>query len=323
MSTAQLSSLLTQVKTKGSFDKADVLTLRQTIWADGAVSHEEADTLFEINHLGHKPKVWPDLFIDAITNFLVHQTMPHGYVNQANAAWLMARIDHDGVVETHTELELLLNVMKHAHNVTDELEAYALAQVRHAVLKGTGYLGRGHPLEPGVIGEAEVSVLKRVLYSCSSEGGIGISKQEAEALFDLNDACVNRVNHESWTRLFVGAIANHLMMVAAWDEPDMQEALRREHWLEERGKGFVMPSFKNLSSAFKGLFSAPQTAGFTNMDKANVAAAERVTAHEASWLIERLNRDGVLHKNEKALLSFLKAESPELHDSLRPYLRAS
>ena len=322
MSKTQLNSLLTQIKSRGSFDESDILALRKVIWDDGAISLTEADALFGINHLGHKPKSWPPLFIEAVSSFLVNQTMPQGYINQANAAWLMTRIDHDGIVETHTELELLLSVLKKAHNVTDELEMYALEQVKQAALGGKGYLGRGHALEPGVIGEPEVDVLKRVLYSCSSEGGIGISQLEAEALFDLNDACANAENHESWTRLFVGGIANHLMMLAAWEEPTAQEALRLDNWLETPSKGFVVPSLKGIGDAFKTLFAEPEIK-FTNMNTGAVLNAERVTAGEAFWLIERLNRDGILHKNERALLSFLKAESPEIHESLSPYLRTA
>jgi len=322
MSKTQLNSLLTQIKSQGSLDESDILALRKVIWDDGAISLTEADALFEINHLANKPKDWPALFIEAITNFLVSQTMPQGYINQANAAWLMTRIDHDGIVETHTELELLMNVLKRANNVTEALEIYALEQVKQAVLSGKGYLGRDHALQPGVIGEAEVDVLKRVLYACSSEGGIGISQREAEALFDLNDASADAENHESWTQLFVGGIANHLMMLAAWEEPSAREALRLDNWLETPGKGFVMPNFKGVGEAFKTLFAEPEIQ-FTSMNTGAVLDAERVTAGEAVWLIERLNRDGILHKNERALLSFLKAESPEIHASLAPYLRTA
>jgi hypothetical protein len=41
---------------------------------------------------------------------------------------------------------------------------------------------------------------------------------------------------------------------------------------------------------------------------------------EAGWLAERIGRDGRLHQNEKALLRFLKQESPRLHESLQPLL---
>lgn len=317
-----LRELLDKILGAGHFTDEDVLSVRRAVFDDGHITVQEADMLFQINNLFDKPDTWFDLFLEGVTHFLVRQTMPHGYINQANAAWLMARIDHDGVVETHTELELLLHVMKIANNVTDELEMYALEQVKKSALEGRGYLARGRQLQPGVIGEAEVNILRRVLYACSSEGGVGISMREAEALFDINDAIAGAENHESWQRLFVGGIANHIMMLAAWNEPDMQETLRRENWLEERGAGFIIPSMSGLGAAIKALFvSEPYEYSHTNT--ANINSAERVTASEAHWLIDRLNRDGHLDTNEKALLRFLKDESPEIHESLVPYIEAA
>ncbi len=322
MPQVNLQNLLSNIIRTGTFNNTDVLELRRAVFDDGHISMQEADMLFQVNNLFNKPDTWFDLFLEGVTHFLVRQTMPHGYINQANAAWLMARIDHDGVVETHTELELLMYVMKIANNVTDELESYALAQVKIAVLEGRGFLARDRQLQPGVIGEAEVDVLRRVLYACSSEGGAGISRAEAEALFDINDAVIDADNADSWQRLFVSGIANHLMMLAAWDEPDMQEALRRERWLGDKSSGFVVPSFKGFGGALKSLFSEPKHE-YSHTNSTGIADAARITENEAYWLIERLNRDGRLDANEKALLRFLKEESPEIHESLMPYVNAA
>ena len=301
----------------------DVLAVRREVYGDGVITPVEADFIFRINELGDKPQSWSELFVEAITSFLVHQTMPHGYINQANAAWLMARIDHDGIVETQTEIELLLRVLEKSRNATDSLEKYALEQVKQAVVYGRGALANGRELKPGHIGEAEVEMLRRVLYACASEGGIGISKLEAEALFDLSDMLGDEGHHESWQTLFVGAIANHLMMLAAWEEPDMAEALRREKWLESRGRGFVVPSFKGFGEAFKSMFSSETGLEFSNQNQSATTYAERVDEIEAVWLIDRLNRDGKLSANEKVLLRFLRDESPDIHAALIPYIKAA
>lgn len=322
MPRSTLRQLMETVLSAGRLSDEDVLNLRRAVFQDGHISIQEADMLFQINDLPNKPDTWFDLFLEGVTHFLVRQTMPHGYINQANAAWLMTRIDHDGVVETRTELELLMYVMKIAKNVTDELENYALAQVKIAVLEGRGFLAQGRQLQPGVIGEAEVDILRRVLYACGGDGGAGISRAEAEALFEINDAVVDADNAHSWQQLFVSGIANHLMMLAAWEEPDMQEALRRERWLEQKGSSFVAPSFKGVGGAFKSLFSQPEKT-YSHTNSAGLADAERITESEAYWLIERLNRDGRLDDNEKALLRFLKEESPEIHESLLPYVNAA
>ena len=322
MSDSKLSELLSLVMVQQTFTDAHVADFRRIFFEDGTISLEEADILFEINNFKTKTESWNELFTEAIAAFLVYQTMPIGYINQANAAWLMARIGADGVVEARTELELLLKVMKVAKNVTPELEKFALDQVKHAVVEGNGVLSRDRKLEPGIIGEAEVDLLRRVIYACSSEGGISITRMEAEALCDINDACVNADNHESWQKLFVGALANHLMMVAAWEEPDLQEALRSQKWLEAPVRGVFKPSFSGLIKRGLSIFAQDQTK-FSNMDEQAVASAERVTEREASWLIERLNRDGVLNVNELALLRFLEEECPDVHSSLVPLIKAA
>jgi hypothetical protein len=323
MSEAKLSELMSLVLVQGALTEGHVSDFRRIFFEDGKITINEADSLFEINNLKNKPDGWNTLFIEAITAFLVYQTMPEGYINQANAAWLMTRISADGVVETQTELELLLKVMKIAKNVTPELERFALDQVKYAVLHGSGYLGRGRELQQGVIGEADVETIRRVVYACSSEGGISISRAEAEAICDLNDATEGAENHESWQKLFVGAIANHLMMLAAWDEPDLQEALRREKWLEEPVRGIFIPSFSGLLKRGLSIFAPEEEITYSHMDAAATASADRVTEREASWLVERFNRDGILNTNEKALLKFLEVECPDIHTSLLPMIRAA
>jgi hypothetical protein len=178
-------------------------------------------------------------------------------------------------------------------------------------------------LEPGVIGEAEVDLIRRVVYACSSEGGISVTRMEAEVLCDLNDICSEAGNHESWQKLYVGALANHLMMVAAWEEPDLQEAVRTQKWLEAPVRGIFKPSFSGLLKRGLSIFAPEEEMQFSHMDVNAVTNAEQVTKREASWLIERLNRDGVLNENEIALLKFLEEECPNIHSSLLPMIKAA
>ena len=61
-------------------------------------------------------------------------------------------------------------------------------------------------LADGIIDAGEVNELRTVLY----EDGV-IDKDEAEFLFDLNDAVSGKDNHDSWTGLFVDAISSFLL----------------------------------------------------------------------------------------------------------------
>ena len=167
-------------------DTDELLEFRRMTGKDFKISANEADILFNINDVVETPDGWPEYFINAISDYLLYQNPPQGYITTAKAAWLRARIDHDGVVESETELALLLSLLKQANNVTDDIS-------------------------------------------------------EGDEMFN---------------------------------QPDM-------------------------------------------------AQAEKITSLEASWLIERLNRDGQLDKNEKALLAYLKQECPNIHANLTPLLNAA
>ena len=51
--------------------------------------------------------------------------------------------------------------------------------------------------------------------------------------------------------------------------------------------------------------------------KVEIITREAVTAAEATWLAERIGRNGKVTPNERALLMFLKTESPAIDPALR------
>lgn len=322
MTNVDLGALLSRIEADSIVTADEIIEMRRCIWNDNMLTVIEADALFRINdNCQQKPVEWSDFFITGMTNFLVRQTMPTGYIDEANAAWLMQRISHDGVCETHTEMALLMNVLKHAQNVTPRLEQFALEQVKQSVLHSKGILARSGSLTPGAIGEIEVEIIRGVLYACGSSGGNWITKDEAELLFDLSDATADADNHSTWRDLFVAAMANHLMMLGNTEKTDMSEALRRESWLKDGEKGISW----NLGNAFKAWRQQSEAPNMTYsiLNNARAAQAERITESEAQWLIERLNRDGTLSANEIALLAFLRDDCPDIYESLKPLIKSA
>ncbi len=320
--TQNLTAVLSQLKAQENISDEDVLTLRQAVFGDGAVSITEADALFELNNAPiTRGAAWPDMFMEAMTDFLVRQTLPYGYVDEANAAWLIARISHDGTVETVTELRTLINILKTARNCPDRLVRFALEQVKIAVMSGEGVVGRGRTLTPGIIGEAEVSLLRAVLYACGGDDNIAISRAEAEVIFELNAESNIEQNHESWTLLFRQAIANHLMFMTTPPSPSRDEALRREAFLQERGdirRGFAKLDTRSVFNAFKDtLFND----GFVDAPAAE-SDMKMVSSSEAQWLSAHIGADGIFDKNEQALLSWIGEENLPLYEMLRPLIGA-
>ena len=157
----------------GVISAADVLHFRREVFRDGIVSQAEAEAVFALNdRAGETCPEWTEFFVEALTDYTVNQAEPRGYVSNANAQWLVNRISHDGVVDTVSELELLVRVLAKSTRCPPALAGYALAQVAYAVVEGEGPLARGMQLTRGVIGEAEVDLLRTVLYAAGGANGL-------------------------------------------------------------------------------------------------------------------------------------------------------
>src|SRR5262249_23450298 len=139
------------------------------------------------------------------------QEPPRGYLTAANAAWLIGRVSKDGKIRTKTELELVLNVLDKTRWAPASLSKFALEQVKHAVVAGDGPLRQGKPLARGAISEAEVDLLRRVLYAFGGDGHVAVTRAEADVLFDIDEAVSASPPNPVWTDLFVKAVANVMM----------------------------------------------------------------------------------------------------------------
>jgi hypothetical protein len=303
----------------------DVSELRQTIYRDGAAEAGEVERLFKIDETatGHDPE-WPALFAEAVTDYLVEQVEPHGYISEANADWLIARVGSDGVVKTATELEVLVKVLERAKSSPERLSAFALRQVEKAVVEGEGPLAGGLSLSPGRVGRAEVELMRRILYAFGGDGNVAVSRAEAEVLFDINDRTAEAENDPAWSDLFVKAIANFMMAASGYSAPSRSQALQREEWLDSASGGIGDFFSRMAAGGFRGIidgYRQPGTeeawAARNERQAAAIASAETVTAAEAEWLAQRIGRDGALHANEKALLRFIHNEAPSIHPSLK------
>ena len=329
MDVKNASARVADIASRKRITPLDVLELRQLVFRDGVVASEEADALFRLDEAcTERCAEWADFFVEAITDYIVHQEKPAGYVSAKNTDWLIAAISHDGRVDTLTELELLVRVLEQAKFSTERLVAFALKQVKHAVVDGQGPLVHGGELVPGVIEKAEVDLLRRMLYAFGGDGNIAITRAEAEVLFEINDRVAGARNDASWNDLFVKAIANFVMCASGYQAPTREEALRQENFLDRADAdigGFMarMASTggREMLSAYR--LSVDIDADWEARNQWNDACrrrAERTDNVEARWLAERIGKDGRLQENELALVRFIKQTSPSIHPELRPLL---
>jgi hypothetical protein len=335
---ARHNSLLRLLADTRRITPEDVLHLRRTVFGDGFVSRADADAIFAMDHAPvEKCREWVTFFVEAITDHIIHQVQPLGYISVENAEWLIDKIGHDGHLESLGEIELLVRVMAKAKYVPDILSAFVFAEIARAVVEGEGPLARHGKLTRGMIGEAEVELIREVLFAYGSERNIAVSRFEAEMLFDLNDRTAAAENHPAWRELFVKSVANYLMSEASYNVPSRAEAIAREAWLEDRSVD-IAGSLRGIFSSFGELFTPSFydclfEDAHCQMEKAWAARNARVNARldeaaaitdtEGEWLIERLCADGLITQNEVALLDFIRRQGNGFHPDLAAELERS
>jgi hypothetical protein len=316
---------IAEIKARGSIKDADVLKLRRNYGDDGSITAEEADVIFALNNACPvQDPAWAECFVETITDYLVEQAEPQGYLTTENMQWLIERIGRDGRVDSKTELDLLVNVLDKARWAPQSLVRYALEQVKHAVLSGTGPLRSGKKLDVGIVTEPDVHLLRRILYAAASDGSIAVTRTEAEVLFEIDETTAGRDNHPAWTDLFVKAIANCVMAASGYAPPAREVALAREAWLDRRGDLSLEAVLGGMGSGRKGVFAGyrEQTAeegaiARLTRQKVEIVTREAVRVAEAAWLAERIGRGGKMTLNQRAVLIFLKTEFPPIDPALR------
>jgi hypothetical protein len=314
-----------EIKARGSIKDADVLKLRRSYYEDGSISAEEAETILALNDACPiQDPAWADCFIETLSDYIVDQAEPQGYLTAEKGDWLIRQIAKDGQIGSKTELDLLLNVLDKARWVPQSLVRFALEQVKDAILNGTGPLRTGKARGCLMVNEADVELLRRVLYSFGGDGNLAITQAEVEVLFEIDAATAAADNHPSWNDLFVKAIANCVMGASGYASPPRAVALARDAWLERRGELSIDEVLSGMAGRVKSLFgdyrrqtSEEQAIARLTQQKIEIITRTTITPTQVTWLAERIGRDGKLSANERSLMMFLAAENPAIDPILR------
>jgi len=295
----------------GKVDAGEILALRRQGWGDGIIVREEAEALFALNNgLEERSEEWCDFFVEAIGEFVLNGTPPRLQCDDAEARWLIDKIDHDGVVDSVVELETMVRIVERAENVPTILKNYVLEQVEKEVLTGTGPTRCGGELSATHISAAEVKVLRRVIFSSGGYGPAAVSRFDAELLFRLKDATLQDANDESWADLFIDGISNHLRGFAL-DNAQLSHERKLElvREIEDNSVNFGR-FFSRMAKSDASLSTRAQwlkehltgTDGPQNDYEQDASAGDEVTAQEQEWLNRAVNKDGQLDDLEKRLI---------------------
>jgi len=99
---SDLKKMKADILADGVIDAGEVTALRTVLYADGSVDKEEAEMLFELNDAvsgKNNHSSWNDLFIEAITSYLLEDKNSPGVIDADEAIWLKAKVQGDGELD--------------------------------------------------------------------------------------------------------------------------------------------------------------------------------------------------------------------------------
>lgn len=315
MSAQSMSQKLAEFGAQGAVSADDVLKMRRVVFADGVVSAEELDALFALaERAPDGDKEWPQFFAEVVADFYLREEEPQGYLTPEEVETLKARIMRDDGRVTELEMELLLSLLEKATQTPASMDAFVNDEIKKAIVGKAG---------GAQISARELRWLQRRVFAPGGDGNVSVTRREAEFLFELNDATAGKENDPQWAAFFATAITNHLMAHIGYQAPSREDAVQRHAFMSDQNAnvGGVFSRLANASvaayrdavtSVFKSTpHNETQTQHNAQRD-ANIAEAERVTDNEADWLIRRINRDGALTENERALILRLREHREDL-----------
>ena len=120
---ANLDELKKDLLSDGIIDVEEVETIKHKIYEDGKIDREEANFLFELKDAvtgkDNAPE-WKELFIDAITAYVLEDEMSPDVIDEDEADYLYEQINGDGQIDD-TERALLENIKAKAKNFPEKL----------------------------------------------------------------------------------------------------------------------------------------------------------------------------------------------------------
>ena len=328
-----------EIRQRGSIRDGDVARLRAAYEAASVITAEDADGLFALHAAApiHDP-AWASLFVEIITDYIVHQAQPEGYVVAENARWLKQQISAFGRVETSTELVLLIHVLETARWTPPSLAAFALDQIRHAVETGTGPLRAGREISPGTIAPEEVELAGRIIAAFGGETSLALTRAEADALIAIDRAIGPGQSSPAWGVLLVRTVGTAVLAAlghAVAPRRDLVDAIASADEAPDLAALFIGDATRSATRPAADLgphggalrvwrsarVLSPEERALARLERQRLEIVTNEVIEDVTdiWLMTRLSESGPDAVNEAALLSFVTREASRLTPELAQF----
>jgi hypothetical protein len=259
---------------------ADVIALLREVYADGIGTREEAEELIAFDYSLSAPTPgWSEFFAASVADHVTRRQAPLGIVDGEKAAWLIRALSRGRQSLTTGGLAALLRVLDTAQDVAPALPAFAIRQMRSIVMTGRGPASSVRLNFKRAVDLESAAQVRRILLGPAEQLSRPVSREEAEALFDLHDLAAGGDNDADFDDLFFKAIAHHLIAHGGGDVPPRGEALAR------------------------------------HSDFPNGVNAGPLAGDEIAWLSSQIMRDGRPTKTEFALLRYFAGDAGDAGDA--------
>lgn len=324
-----------EVRSRGSIKDGDVQKLDAAFRESQSITQAEAEELIALDAACPvKDPTWAPFLVEAVTDYVVTQAQPEGYVTVTNSQWLTTQLVRHGRAGTNVAFDLMLAVLARARWSPTSLVVFALEQVKAGVVAGTGTgaARAGQLGDPGTVSEIEIDRLTRLLLAFGGDGGKPVTRAEADVLIDLNRGLKPGSSSPAWSELFVKAVGNAALTGLSLSVPDRGTALGCHAWLGgndpaktlatigaaammRRGGGFagrmVAGGAGSVWSSCRMLSAEELALKRLERQRREIITGEPIAEADEAWLVARLGA-GSLDDNEMALLTFVEREAASL-----------
>jgi hypothetical protein len=334
MAVAQKASI-DAARMSGVLDPAAVLNLRRAIYAKDGVTRADVAQLLAAGRaaLAACPE-YAALLAEAATDLMVRQSNPSGYIEPADADWLIGQLADGGGLSCQAEFAMLVELLRCAVSTPPVLTTFAVREVAKAILTGRRAATGAPDHAPGIVTASDVATLHSLVFATTEGSSLHVTRESAEALFEIAHATTGAQNDPGFDDFFAKAIGNYLTGVAFQWTPSVAEARAHEQWVD-RPASFADYFSKMvetpLAQRFGGVLTGTKTvdamdeALFARENAADAVAIEKAATLQpgaADWVIAHLTRDGALSSAETHLLGFLEKEASSMPSALSAVVKA-
>jgi hypothetical protein len=331
MAIAQKASLDPATASGGALDPTGVLDLRRAIYAKDGVTRADLTRLLGLGRAAG-PKAcaeYADLLSEAASDLLVRQVDPPGYIAPADADWLIGQLNEGGGLSCRAEFAMLVDMLSQAVSAPPTLAEFAVREVEKSILTGRRAATGEPDHAPGIVTASDVAALHNLVFAPTEGSSLHVTRESAEALFDIAHATASAQNDAGFDDFFAKAVGNYLMGVAFRGTASAAEAREHEKWADHAtsfADFFSKMVEQPLAQRFGGMLGATKSVdkieedAFAQQNAADAAEIKQASAlkpGEADWVIAHLTRGGPLSSAEKRLLAFLASEAASMPPQLQ------